>query len=185
MMFKILASLSIFTFILLAGCGTAASEDKENSSAADSENKKVPIDLEKSEKSPTEDLDEIIQNLGLSVDVEQRDNSIDFTFSLNNKNKQAIDMLFSSGQQYEIELYQNESLIYKFSEGKMFTEALVEESLAVGETKKWSETWEVTETIDPGKYQATMTLLPVEINGQKLDGTPFQQTIELALEKKD
>ncbi|SHM42890.1 BsuPI-related putative proteinase inhibitor [Gracilibacillus kekensis] len=180
---KALLFIVLFLFLLLTACGTAQEEE----TPSESEEVEASSDIEQEKKAETSegDVDSILDHLELSVSAEQKQTSIDFSFELVNKNEQAVDIMFSSGQQYEIEVYQEEALIYQFSEGKMFTEALIEESLKSGEMKKWTETWEITDGLKAGDYQVKMSLLPAEINGEELEGEHLTQSIELSLNEME
>ncbi|WP_058308157.1 BsuPI-related putative proteinase inhibitor [Gracilibacillus massiliensis] len=171
----------LFLFLLLAACGSS----EEEVTTSDSENVEASSELEDETATSEGDQDSIIDNLEFNASAEQKQTSIEFSLELVNKNEQAVDIMFSSGQQYEIEVYQGETLIYQFSEGKMFTEALIEETLKSGEMKKWSETWEITEALEAGDYQVEMSLLPAEINGEKLEGEPLSQSMQLSLDEVD
>ncbi|MGP4041825.1 BsuPI-related putative proteinase inhibitor [Gracilibacillus sp. D59] len=168
--------ISIVSLFLLMACGTSETkpENTTNSDMGDS-TEKVSSEME--------DLSAIMDNLELQVAAEQQGSNIDFSFQLINKNKDTVDLTFTSSQQFEIKLYQADQLIYQYSDGKMFTQSLVEESLAPGELKKWSESWEISQTLEPGEYQVEMTLLPDKINGQQVEGEPLQQTTTVSIEE--
>ncbi len=172
----------LMLLIIMAGCGT----EEDEPATSEAEEMETTTEPEEQEEASREgELESTMDNLELNVSATQNSTNVEFVFELVNKNEEPVDLMFSSGQQYEIELYQDDTLIYQYSEGKMFTEALIEESLKSGEMKKWTETWELTESIETGEYQAEMTLLPTEINGQKLEDTPLQQSIQLSLEEAE
>ncbi len=178
---KYVSLISIMLIILLMACGT----DTNQEDTGDSEPVNTPVDSTEEESSETEDLSSIMENLELQVAAEQQGTGIDFTFQLTNKNENTVDLMFTSGQQFEIKLYQADKIVYQYSEGQMFTQAIVEESLAPGEMKNWTESWEMSQSLDPGEYEVEMTLIPAEVNGQEIDGEPLQQTISITLEEME
>ncbi|SFL37131.1 Intracellular proteinase inhibitor [Gracilibacillus orientalis] len=179
---KYFSLISIILMFLLMACGTADVNQEETTG---SEPEDTPVDSTEEESSETEDLSAIMENLDLQVAAEQQGTSIDFTFQLINQNEDTVDFMFTSSQQFEIKLFQEDELIYQYSDGKMFTQALAEESLAPGEAKNWTESWESSEPLEPGEYEVEMTLIPAEINGQEIDGEPLQQTITITLEEME
>ncbi|MFD2657772.1 BsuPI-related putative proteinase inhibitor [Gracilibacillus thailandensis] len=184
---KYFSLISIILMLLLMACGSSDVEETETDDS-------VPVDNsteespepenanEEETQSETEALSAIMENLDLKVAAEQQGTTINFKLQLINKNEEAVDLMFTSGQQFEIKLFQEDEVFYQYSEGKMFTEALVEESLAPGEFKNWAESWDMIEHLEPGEYEVEMTLLPAEINGQQVEGEPLKQTITITIE---
>ncbi|WP_208590485.1 BsuPI-related putative proteinase inhibitor [Gracilibacillus suaedae] len=184
---KYISLISIILMMLLMACGSSDVEETEtdDSVPVDNSTEESPESENANEEetqSETEALSAIMENLDLKVAAEQQGTAIDFKLQLINKTEETVDLMFTSGQQFEIKLFQEDELFYQYSEGKMFTEALVEESLEPGEFKNWAESWDMIEYLEPGEYEVEMTLLPAEINGQQVEGEPLQQTITITLE---
>lgn len=168
--------ISIMLMVWLAACGTANTNEEDSLNAE-------PVDSSgESSTKETEDISSVMENLELQVKAEQEGDKIDFTFQLVNKNKNTVDLTFSSSQQFDIKLSHGNQLIYQYSHEQMFSQALVEESLAPGEMKKWTETWEISQSLEPGEYEVEMILLPSQINGQQVEGEPLQQAFTITLE---
>lgn len=86
--------------------------------------------------------------------------NIEFT----NNHSAAAQLQFGSGQQYEIVVTdESGNEVYRFSDGKFFTMALLFKDLQPGEALSWQETWDLTnkdgEKLRSGKYTATINVL--------------------------
>nr|WP_202710405.1 BsuPI-related putative proteinase inhibitor [Sporosalibacterium faouarense] len=94
---------------------------------------------------------------------EIKDGKVIFDFELMNHYTDAIQLEFGSGQQYEIIITDEAGKeVYKYSEGKFFTMALVYKSISPGESLKWQDSWDMTnkkgEKLTTGKYKAKITV---------------------------
>lgn len=94
-----------------------------------------------------------------------------FELSLTNETSERVVLLFPSGQQFEIVVRdQNGDEVYRYSEGKMFTMAIVTKEMAPGETLVWEDEWE--EAV-PGSYLVTGELQIMSMNGESVDREQF------------
>ncbi|WP_163537094.1 BsuPI-related putative proteinase inhibitor [Gracilibacillus sp. YIM 98692] len=175
---QLLRFMTISIFGLLIGCGTGTSED--DSMQKDEPN--TPVNSQPSEEED-EKKEDSLDHLLFEVDVNQTADGIRFDFSLTNQSDDKEVLTFPSGKQYEIIVSKDEEKIYQYSEGKMFTEALVEKEIGSGETMVWQEVWKPDHTLETGTYHVEMTLLPARIDGETIEDEFFQQTTTLEIKE--
>ena len=95
---------------------------------------------------------------------------------------------FSSGQQFEVTITDEDgNEVYRYSDGKFFTLALVTRTINPGESLKWQDEWDMTnkdgEKVGSGTYKAVITILAIpESDEDKLDESQFTTTIEFSLQ---
>lgn len=89
----------------------------------------------------------------LTVDV--TDGSVEFGFTVENTGTESIDLEFPSGKSVDVAVYDDGTEIWRWSEGRMFTQALRTEMIAPGESICRVVTWN-----DPrsGTYTAIASL---------------------------
>jgi len=118
---------------------------------------------------------------------EIKDDKMIFNFELVNHYAEAKDLLFGSGQQFEITVTdEKDKEVYKYSDDKFFTQALVEISVNPGESIKWQDSWDMTnkegEKLTSGKYKAKIKILAItEENDEKIDENQLTTVIEFDL----
>ena len=67
-----------------------------------------------------------------------------------------IDLMFSSGQQFEVTITDEAGTeVYRFSEGRGFTMALVYKTINPGEAFKWQDEWDMTNKDGEKLHQVT------------------------------
>ncbi|MDX8045769.1 BsuPI-related putative proteinase inhibitor [Gracilibacillus sp. S3-1-1] len=162
---KILLLVSMIAILGLVACGNG----EEGSKNAE------PINN-------AEAISSIIQNLSLEVETEQQEEQLVFTLQLLNDNEEEVDFTFATDQQYEIILSQDGQAIYQYSEDQMFTQAIVEETLAAGDVKEWTESWNIPTEVEAGEYEVEVSIIPSKINEQVVEGEPLQQTTTVTIE---
>jgi hypothetical protein len=156
--------LSFFLLlVLLAGCATNGNEQL-NKDGQDNHNAEVNIDMQ--------------------LSVLENENTTDFKISLtNNANAEAV-LEFSSGQQFEIIVKsENGEEVYKFSDGRMFTQAFQNLVLPPGESVEWGDTWTHNDEITSGMYEVTAKVLAITINEETLDPKMLEETKSINIEK--
>ncbi|KGP71092.1 BsuPI-related putative proteinase inhibitor [Pontibacillus yanchengensis] len=161
-----------------------ASEEEENK---DEQNKEE----EKSEEKKTDVLSvkELLQQQEMSASANAKTEQVTFDFSLKNTTDKDVELGFSSGQQYEIVVKNaKDEEVYRYSQGKAFTEALTSKKVKAGESVAWKQAWNYKKEdkrVEPGKYTAEITLVPNKINGKTIEAKPFQQTVEFEVVSED
>jgi hypothetical protein len=80
------------------------------------------------------------------------------TLEARNTGASPVTLQMSSGQKYDFEIYRGATMIWKWSEGRMFTQALTEVTIPPNEGVTYSETWSQRDRqerpVEPGEYTA-------------------------------
>ena len=98
-----------------------------------------------------------------------------------------INLMFSSGQQFEVTITDEAGTeVYRFSEGRGFTMALVYKTINPGEAFKWQDEWDMTnkdgEKLTSGNYKADIKILAKsESDSEKIDDSELTATIEFTV----
>ncbi len=91
------------------------------------------------------------------LDVKVRD-GIEFTFRVTNNASRKLELLFPSGQTHEIVVLDSVGReVWRWSEGRMFTQVLQNRVLETHATVTWEAAWRYA--VPPGKYLAVASLL--------------------------
>lgn len=135
----ILKLLSLVGIVLiLAGCGTAATsnENEDNTSGSGVENSGIVVGS-------------IVPNL-----VEVKDEDYQYVFELRNDKTEDVTLTMNSSQYFDYHLIDNtNSVVYTYSDDKMFTMALEEKVLKPGESLQMDiDLTEGLNTLEPGTY---------------------------------
>ncbi|MEF8812725.1 MAG: BsuPI-related putative proteinase inhibitor [Halovenus sp.] len=93
-------------------------------------------------------------NLDATLDVEV-DGTVTFTFRVTNVGTEPAELTFRSGQDGDVAVRQDGEEVWRWSDGRMFTQAIRTTTLAVGETYETEYEW--TEPA-PGDYTAVASL---------------------------
>ncbi|RCW69717.1 BsuPI-related putative proteinase inhibitor [Saliterribacillus persicus] len=181
------SSLFIMLLMLLIACGTNGDDTKNTNQSLPNEGPPEELPEEEPETDSTnENIDALLENMIMESNTNVNNGVVTFNFSLANENNEEINLLFSSGKQFDIIVTNEENeTVYHYAEGKMFTEALVEKSLAKGEKLTWQEEWEESKNLPSGSYQVELTIIPAELNKQVVEDTPFTQSFELELQNEN
>ncbi|MBU9711469.1 BsuPI-related putative proteinase inhibitor [Evansella tamaricis] len=120
---------------------------------------------------------------GFVFDVEVEPNELfKVKMSLINETEETRQVEFSSGQKYDVFVKgAGDEVIYHYAEDKMFTQALVMETVGPGETLYFEDVWEQAE-LTSGEVSVEASLLIYGIDGEEIDREEFIQTITVVLE---
>jgi hypothetical protein len=116
-----------------------------------------------------------------------KDGKVIFDFELMSHYTEPKELMFGSGQQYEITVTDEKGEeVYRFSDGKLFTLALVSKTINPGESLKWQEAWDMTDKnekkLTSGKFKAEINIMAVpEINGDTIEKSSLTTVIEFEL----
>jgi len=116
-----------------------------------------------------------------------KDGKIVFNFELMSHYTEPKKLMFGSGQQYEIVVTdENDEEVYRFSDGKFFTLALVSKTINPGESIKWQEAWDMTDKdgkkLTSGKFKAEIIVMAFpETNGDTIEESSLTTVIEFEL----
>lgn len=92
-----------------------------------------------------------------SLDVKVRD-GIEFAFRVTNNEARKLELLFPSGQTHEFVVLDSVGReVWRWSEGRMFTQVLQNKVLETNATVTWEAAWRYA--VPPGKYVAVASLL--------------------------
>ncbi|WLR51540.1 BsuPI-related putative proteinase inhibitor [Bacillus tianshenii] len=160
----------ILTGILLAGCGQTAED--ENPPAEDK-----PQD-------EAQAAEETLESLGASADIHQSGKAVMFDMELANNGSEDAELTYTSGQQYEIVVTNEENEeVYRYSKDQAFTEAIEEKTLQAGESMTWHEEW-TPQDAKSGTYEATITLMPAKVNGEEVSEKTFEISKTFEIEEQ-
>lgn len=100
-----------------------------------------------------------------------------FEISLTNQTEETVELQFPSGQQFEIIVRDRKgNIVYQYSEGKVFTQAIVIKEIKPRETITWTDEWDMKvngELVKPGEYFVTAQLQIMSLNGEGVDSQQF------------
>lgn len=96
----------------------------------------------------------------LSVAV---DDAATFTYRVRNDGDDAVRLRFSTSQRVEVEVYADDEVVWRFSDGRMFAQALGEETIGPGSSFEETVTWDDPEA---GRYVAVTSLAAADIDAE-------------------
>jgi hypothetical protein len=133
----------ISVIMLLSGCGMNTNQSTNNA------NTEEPVNLE---------------NLETFIKATQEGENVHLTLVLQNNSSQNIELTFSSGQQFEIVVVnENNEEVYRYSKDKMFTQAIESKLIKAGSQLEWQDVWE-TSGIQKGSYYVKAQIIAKETN---------------------
>ncbi len=119
---------------------------------------------------------------------EIKDGKVIFNFELMSHYAKTTELMFGSGQQFELTIT-NEAgeEVYRFSDGKFFTMALIYKTLMPGEILKWQDEWDMTnkdgEKLTAGNYKAEIKVLAITEEDEKIPEEQLTTVIEFTLDE--
>ncbi len=119
---------------------------------------------------------------------EIRDGKVVFDFELMSHYTNPVELMFSSGQQFEITITDESGTeVYRFSDGRAFTMALVYKTINPGEAFKCQDEWDMTnkdgEKLTSGKYKAVIKILALsESDIEKIDESELTATVKFTID---
>lgn len=81
--------------------------------------------------------------------------TVEFVFTVENTGTDPVDLDFRSGQAADVTVVRDDDEAWRWSDGRLFTQALRSETVAPGDSRVYEMTWE---TPEPGTYEAVATL---------------------------
>jgi protein involved in sex pheromone biosynthesis len=116
---------------------------------------------EQANKIVKEESESIVENgeLELKVDVNVTEHQVKFIITLANHSNEMKKLEFPTSQKYEIIVTDgNAQEVYRYSAGKMFTQAIEYALIKQGESVQWEEIWEYGNSM-PGDYEVEVVIL--------------------------
>ncbi|WP_017726878.1 BsuPI-related putative proteinase inhibitor [Halalkalibacterium ligniniphilum] len=161
-------TLVAFAMIFLAACGQGVNVPTEGEQTEEQ--------VAEGEKRGEAQLD----GLHVVVDTQRGNETIDVKMLLSNELNEALELEFASGQQYELTLTDpNENVVYRYSDDRMFTMAIIQETLLPGESIEWNEVIPI-QAMEAGAYELKAEVLVQAINGKAVE--PLTTTIAVNLQ---
>ncbi|MDA7026063.1 BsuPI-related putative proteinase inhibitor [Bacillus sp. CLL-7-23] len=101
---------------------------------------------------------EMSKGVVLSVEPVQKQGKVEFNMSVKNNTDKTVEFHFNSGQKFELTVVDEKgNEVYRYSEGKVFTQVLETMKLKPGESYDFKDVW--TSVPGPGKYSVNVTFL--------------------------
>ncbi|MYL32260.1 hypothetical protein GLW08_05750 [Pontibacillus yanchengensis] len=198
---KKLLVLVMALILVAAGCSSSSkandtdnqenqdNQTEETSSNASEEEENKDDQNKEEEKTDEISVKELLQQQEMSASANAETEQVTFDFSIKNTADKQVELGFSSGQQYEVVVKNKKGEeVYRYSQGKAFTEALTSKKVKAEESVAWKQAWNYKKEdkrVEPGKYTAEITLVPNKINGKTIEAKPFQQTVEFEVVSED
>lgn len=125
--------------------------------------------------------------LATSGDYQITEDKVIFDFKLTNKSPEVQELQFGSGQQFELVIRdEKDEEVYRYSDGKFFTMALINKRINPGESLRWQDQWDLRDKtgkmVNPGRYRAEIEIMVIpEENREQIDERQLSATIEFLL----
>lgn len=116
----------------------------------------------------TEEVDEEeneLKDWSFEVTTEQDETALHVKMIVTNNLEEEQSIDFSSGQKYEVVLRSNGEEVYRYSDDKMFTMAIITEGFQPGESKTYEQSIPL-DSIEAGEYELTAELVVAAVNGE-------------------
>lgn len=117
---------------------------------------------------------------------EIKDNKVVFDFELFSHFAEPKELAFSSGQQFDVTITDESGKeVYRYSDGRFFTMAMVNKTINPGESIKWQDEWDMTDKdgvkLTLGNYKAVINILAMYDSEEKIDDSELTTTIDFSL----
>jgi len=115
------------------------------------------------------------------------DDKVVFDFQLINHYPEQKQLMFGSGQQFELIITDEKGEeVYRYSDDKVFTLAIVYKDINPGESLKWQDEWDMRnkdgEKLESGKYKAEIRVIAIqEDDDQKIDKSQLTTVMSFVL----
>ncbi|GGC74387.1 hypothetical protein GCM10007216_01240 [Thalassobacillus devorans] len=170
----------LMVLLFATACGA---DDNQGDSGDEGAEETMKEEETSSENEETEEdvIKKAVNDLAMHSEIKAENDRVTFQFSLENQGDEAYELGFTSGQKYEI-VVKNDSdeEVYRFSEGQMFTQALETKTLEPGDSMSFEEEW--SDGVEPGDYNAAISIEANSVNSQTLESKPFQETKAFTVE---
>ena len=96
-----------------------------------------------------------------SLAITVGEGAVEFRFSVENENTEPVELEFRSGQVADVVVYEGDEEVWRYSDGRMFTQAIQREQLSPGESFAYEMTWEDPEE---GDFTAEASLAATNVD---------------------
>ena len=112
--------------------------------------------------------------------------SVTLNFELMSHYTEPKELVFSSGQQFEATITDESGKeVYKYSDGRDFTMALIYKTIQPGESLKWQDEWDMTnkegKKLGSGNYKAAIKILAKQEGSEKINDDQMNAVINFSL----
>ncbi|MFT4417132.1 BsuPI-related putative proteinase inhibitor [Fredinandcohnia humi] len=171
----IILLMLLMGIFVVTGCGTTEESLPVNAGGDKVENEEKPA----TENEDTGAEENVLEKFGTNVSVDAGKNEATFTVSLKNTSDKSVKITFTSGQRYELAVFDaNQKEVYRYSIDKLFVQSLEEIELRAGEEKSWPEVWNYTSNdgtrLPAGEYKVVATIVASQANNQKINDNDLQ-----------
>ncbi|PKM51401.1 MAG: hypothetical protein CVV02_07290 [Firmicutes bacterium HGW-Firmicutes-7] len=109
-----------------------------------------------------------------------------FNFELMSHFAEAKELQFGSGQQYEITITDEDGKeVYRYSDDKFFTLALIFKIIGPGESIKWQDEWDMTnkdgKKLTTGNYKAEINVIVLSEEDETIEKSQLTTVIDFSL----
>lgn len=109
--------------------------------------------------------------LTLSIEAIAQNGTVEFKMALKNDRDEDVEFTFNTGQRFELVVHDEKGeQKYRYSQGKMFTQAFQTIILKPGEVYEFTDVWKA-ENLETGEYKATVTFLGKSESVKKLQAS--------------
>ncbi|WP_161524639.1 BsuPI-related putative proteinase inhibitor [Alteribacter lacisalsi] len=155
-------SFSFFA-LALAACGTG---DDPTGGSADP-------DEENGEEQSEEEASVSEYDLTFTMYVEEDGDTLRTIMTIENETDEEIRLDFASSQEYDVVIEEDGSTVYQYSEGQMFTQALVSETIEPGGEYVIEDVWEAGEDLSGRTLEVEAMLNIFSIDNEEIDNSVF------------
>lgn len=107
--------------------------------------------------------------LDATLDITVERTGVTFAFGITNPGTEPIDLTFRTGMVADVAVYQDGVEVWRWSDGRMFTQAIETQTLAPGETLVFEANWDDS---SPGSYTAEASLAATNVT--LVEREPFE-----------
>lgn len=101
-----------------------------------------------------------------TLEADQFRDSVSFTYRVTNVSEQPVELNFSSGQSFDVVVESGGTEIWRWSDDRLFTQAIRQVAIAAGETLSFDATWMPASPVS-GSVQASAMLTSREHNAEQ------------------
>ncbi|PYZ99128.1 hypothetical protein CR205_02105 [Alteribacter lacisalsi] len=105
--------------------------------------------------------------------VEEDGDTLRTIMTIENETDEEIRLDFASSQEYDVVIEEDGSTVYQYSEGQMFTQALVSETIEPGGEYVIEDVWEAGEDLSGRTLEVEAMLNIFSIDNEEIDNSVF------------
>lgn len=126
------------------------------------------------------------EKLEITGDVTVASDAAVFDLKAKNVSQEQLSLTFHSGQEFEVVVMDGQGEeVYRYSAGKMFTEAIKTISLDPGKTLAWQDKWVFPEEVQGGSFKVKMFVTSRKINDKEVEIGTLSTTTNFTLPETD